>query len=282
MVEISMATQGIKLDGVSNARQLGGYICHDGRRIKQNVLLRTGELCGLTPEGAKVLAEQYGVKYIIDFRMESERTEAADKSVSGAENTWISVMEMSDYSVDIQKVLRAAVELKMDRTQAMLENAKAGFMTKMYDDILLTDRAKCGYSQFFRILLNQEDGAVLWHCSAGKDRAGLASALLLYALDADEEIIVADYMLSSEVYREKAESMAAFVAANHLGAEAARDAIAMVNVFPEYLKRTFDGIKDKYGSVHSYLNNALGVSDIDINRRRENTSRLISNLPSQL
>lgn len=57
----------------------------------------------------------------------------------------------------------------------------------MYDGILLTERAKRGYSRFFRILLRQEDGAVLRHCSAGKDRAGLASALLLYALGADNE-----------------------------------------------------------------------------------------------
>lgn len=204
MFGISMATQGLELDGISNARQLGNYICQDGRRVKQSILLRTGKLCELALEGARVLAEQYKVKNIIDFRMESERAAAADKKVPGAENTWISVMEMSDYGAEIQEVFRAAVELKMDRTQAMLENAKAGFVAKMYDSILLTKRAKCGYSQFFRILLSQEKGAVLWHCSAGKDRAGLASALLLYALGADEETIMADYMLSSESYREKA------------------------------------------------------------------------------
>lgn len=178
-------------------------------------------------------------------------------------------MEMSDYGADIQEVLRAAVELKMDRTQAMLENAKAGFVAKMYDGILLTDRAKHGYSQFFRILLNQEDGAVLWHCSAGKDRAGLASTLLLYALGTDEETIVADYMLSSESYQEKAQFMAAFATANNLDEEASRDAVAMVSVFPEYLNRAVNAIKDKYGSIHSYLNNALGVSDKDMERLRD-------------
>ena len=269
MFEISMTTQGLELDGVSNARQLGGYICQDGRRIKQNVLLRTGELCELTPKGAKELAEQYKVKNIIDFRMESERAEAADKEVPGAENIWISVMEMSDFGAEIQDVLRAAVELKMDRTQAMIENAKVGFVAKMYDGILLTDRAKCGYSQFFRILLNQEEGAVLWHCSAGKDRAGLASALLLYTLGADEETIVADYMLSSEAYREKAEFMATFATANSLDKEAAWDAIAMVSVFPEYLNRAIDAIKGRYGSVYEYLNNALKVSDKDMDKLRE-------------
>lgn len=65
------------------------------------------------------LAEQYEVKNIIDFRMESERAGAADKEVPRAENIWISVMEMSDYGAEIQDVLRAAVELKIDRTQAM-------------------------------------------------------------------------------------------------------------------------------------------------------------------
>lgn len=269
MCEISMATQGIKLEGVSNARQLGGYICQDGRRIKQNVLLRTGELHKLSPEGAKTLAEQYKVKNIIDLRMKSERVGMADKEVPGAKNTWISVMEISDYCEEIQEILRAAVELEVDRTQAMLESAKAGFVAKMYDSVLLTSRAQYGYSQFFRILLNQEDGAVLWHCSAGKDRAGLASALLLYALGADEETIVADYMLSSEAYQEKVDFMAAFVDANNLDKEAARDAVAMVGVFPEYLKRVFDAIKGKYGSVHGYLNNALYVSDKDMARLRD-------------
>lgn len=269
MVGISMATQGVELGGVANARQLGGYRCQDGRKIKQNVLLRTGELCELAPEGAKILTERYKVKSIVDFRMEAERSGAADKEVPGAENTWISVMEMSDYAAEIQEVLRAAVELKMDRAQAMLENAKAGFVSKMYDGILLTERAKRGYSQFFGILLRQEDSAILWHCSAGKDRAGLASALLLYALGADEETIIADYMLSGEAYREKAEFMKSFAVANNLNKETAREAVAMVSVFPEYLKRAFDAVKNEYGSVSSYLENALGVSDSDMEGLRD-------------
>lgn len=109
----------------------------------------------------------------------------------------------------------------------------------------------------------------MWHCSAGKDRAGIAPALLLYALGADEETIVADYMLSSEAYREKVESMTAFAAANNLDEEAARDAIAMVSVFPEYLKRALDAVKNEYGPVYSYLNNASGVSDKDMERLRD-------------
>ena len=119
------------------------------------------------------------------------------------------------------------------------------------------------------ILLNQENGAVLWHCSAGKDRAGMASALLLYALGADEETIEADYMLSGEAYQEKVEFMTAFAAANNLDKEATRDAIAMVSVLPEYLQRAFDAIKDEYGSVHRYLNDGLGVSDKDMEKLRD-------------
>lgn len=232
------------------------------------MFLRTGELCKLTPEGAKVLAEQYKVKNIIDFRMGAEREGAADQEVPGAENTWISVMELSDYGAEIQEVLRAAVELKLDRTQAMLENAKVGFVAHMHDGILLTERARRGYAQFFKILLGQEKGAVLWHCSAGKDRAGLASALLLFALGADKETVMADYMLSSEAYRENAEFMAALAGDNNLDEEATRDVIAMVSVFPEYLIRAFDSIKARYGSAHGYLNNALGVSDKAMERLR--------------
>lgn len=63
--------------------------------------------------------------------------------------------------------------------------------------------------------------------------------------------------------------MAAFAGANNLDEEAARDVVAMVSVFPEYLKRAFDAIKDEYSSVHNYLNNALNVSDKDMERLRD-------------
>lgn len=63
----------------------------------------------------------------------------------------------------------------MDRAQAMLENAKAGFVAQMYDRILLTERAKHGYALFFKILLTQEEGAVFMAllCRKGQSRPGI-------------------------------------------------------------------------------------------------------------
>ena len=60
---------------------------------------------------------------------------------------------------------------------------------------LLGDEAVKAYKQFFDILLDQEEGAILWHCSEGKDRTGLASLLILHALGVPPETIMEDYLL---------------------------------------------------------------------------------------
>ena len=74
--------------------------------------------------------------------------------------------------------------------------------THMYDKIFFEEESQDVYRRFFADLMtvDPEDGAVLWHCTQGKDRAGSASAMLLAALGADRELIMADFCLSKDYY----------------------------------------------------------------------------------
>ena len=67
-----------------------------------------------------------------------------------------------------------------NESRKLAEYAKTGQLSTLYTDILLSSQSQKGFSQFFNILLNNTEGAVLWHCSYGKDRTGLAAALLCW------------------------------------------------------------------------------------------------------
>ena len=267
--EISKENQTIDLDNVVNARQLGGYLCKDGRRIKDQLLLRTSQLSDISDETVKSLSEKYHVKHMIDFRMDSEKEGKPDRMIDGIQYTHISVFEPDLYDEALRNKLGKIVRSEDDEFQKMIQCAKLGVNFKMYHDILLSERAQKGYSQFFDILLNQGDGAVLWHCTYGKDRTGIASALLLYALGADEDTIRQDYVLSNEYYQNKIDELTRKAEEMDCDENVLKEIKASAGVNEEYLESTFNSVKEEYGSIHDYLNHQLGVSDEDMKKLQD-------------
>lgn len=266
--EVALENQSITLTGVKNARQLGGYFTTDGRRIKDNVLLRTGALDALSDETVARLSEQYQVKNVIDFRMEMEREQDPDREIPGATNTWISVYELDKNDPQIRQMLQTMEELGDNDLLKTIEYAKSGLLSELYTSILLSESGRKGFAQFFDILLAQKEGAVLWHCTYGKDRTGLAAVLLLYALGVDMDTIIADFALSNQVYQKQIEQMQQAVTAAGYEGEIAEDAGAMAGVNVTYLQRALDAVTETYGSLQNYLRDALGVSDEDIEQLR--------------
>ncbi|MFM2325993.1 MAG: hypothetical protein RIR31_195, partial [Bacteroidota bacterium] len=115
------------------------------------------------------------------------------------------------------------------------------------------------YKPVFETLLNNNsDSAVLFHCTAGKDRTGICTALILYALNVDENIIMQDY-LASNYYRqadnERMKKM--LVDTYHMKEEVVE---GMMSVKESYLQSTFDAIKNKYGSINNFLKTEMGLT----------------------
>lgn len=257
----------LQVGEMKNARQLGGYIGVDGRQVKDGLLLRTEELDGLSDADAAALAEQYGVSNVVDFRMGYERDLAPDREIPGAVNEWISVYEvdMSDPEMVamMERIAKAENEL-----QKSAEYAKTGKLATLYTEILLSERGQQGYARFFEILLNAE-GAVLWHCTYGKDRTGVAAALILYALGVDEATIMEDFLLTNEVNAEKIAKLEAALKAYGYEDAVIAEAQAMAGVKGEYLAAAFEAVKQEYGSISDYIRNQLGVSDEALQQLRD-------------
>ena len=252
--KIELKNQQIGLSSVHNARQLGGYKIGN-QRIKDNLLLRSAKLSGLSEEDSILLGEKYKVHCIYDFRGKEESLSAPDiipgkarylslaLSFTGDEND--TDIKFEDEEQLIGMLLQYA---EHPSVQAMCTN--------MYDIIFFDESSQEVYRKFFADLLavNPKDGAVLWHCTQGKDRAGSASAMLLAALGANRELIMADFILSKDYYDPIASKIKAET-------ETQKTVInTLISANPEIFEATLDKVDEKYGSFRNYLTECIGVT----------------------
>lgn len=269
-----MVKNAIELPGVKNARELGGFAV-DGGRIKKGVLLRTGTL-GKAPETVERLEKVFQVRTIIDFRMSMEREASPDPDVQGAESIHLPVIEYEDY---IQKLgdpqlAKRYMSRQMEREEMIEIACQHGLIgPEVYPLFLLGERGIKAYKSFFEILLKNdpEEGAVLWHCTDGKDRTGLASALLLVALGASRETIFEDYLLTNVYNAKVIEPIRSTL--KELGTVPDKiDAMVFASggAIEGYLIRAFEAMEERYNGPEGYLTNALGLTEEDLlNLRRK-------------
>lgn len=251
---IELNKQQIGITSIHNARQLGGYRIGD-KHIKDGLLLRTARLSGLSAEDSTLLADRYRVQCIYDFRGQEESMTAPDVIPGDSRymNLSISLDEGGDRSA-----FKADSEAEM--IGMLLKYADNPMIqdlcAHMYDKILFEESSQEVYRRFFAdlVTVNPEEGAVLWHCTQGKDRAGCASALLLSALGAERGLIMADFNLSKEYYDP-------YVATINIENETQSHVInTLISVNPVVFEEALDKIDERYGSLRNYLTECIGVT----------------------
>jgi protein-tyrosine phosphatase len=235
----------IALEGAQNFRDIGGYRTANGRRVKWGMIFRSADLSKLTGSDLKSL-NGLGIQTVYDLRSTGERRTAPDAFKGGSATV---SLEYDNNSQAIQAALRS------NPTPELLRSA---FRTT-YPTLLVTLQPE--YHQLFDGLLEGK-GATLYHCSAGKDRTGIATALILSALGVPRETIIADFLMSNRYYHPAAN-------ASPMGALAPELSAVLQGVDESYLRTTFDVIDAQYGSVEGYFERALGVDKAKIARLRK-------------
>lgn len=264
--------QKMEVAGVRNARDLGGYRTQDGRTVKRGLLLRTGELGEATPEELKQLIENYHVSHVIDLRSSSEIASNLEPVLSGVTQHALKIMDeerMKKRYASVKDVLSDPQADQITRIQACIESGLVS--DQMYVEYLQDEQGKESYREFFRILLdNEPDQAVLWHCTNGKDRTGVAAMLVLSALNVDEETIMADYMLTNEFFADELSAMRSNFESVVQDEKLLDDMlVATRGVSERYMRNVMTYLKDNYGSVVEYLKTEIGLSDDDLAKLKE-------------
>jgi len=263
---VTQESQTIGLTGVGNARQLGGYVTTDEKKIKDGVLLRTGKLSGAANEDIIVLTEKYHLAKIIDLRTTAEIEAAPDPVIDGISEENIRIIdETSPTYLKAMSVVRT--EDPVSDAITMVENGTIS--DTMYSELVTNTYGQNGYHEFFGKLLAHEDGAFLFHCNGGKDRTGVAAVLLLSALGVDRDTIMEDFALSNDFYEKNIDYMVSETEKRTDNATTIEGINAEIGADSVYMEKMFDAIDEKYGSMDTFLKEAIGLTDTDMTKLRE-------------
>lgn len=263
-----LKAQLLNLSSILNARQLGGYCNADGKRIKSNLLIRSGTLHYATAEDLDKLINVYGLSTIIDLRDCDEIKNHPDPQLPNVKYYSLSVMgEDSANKLAIVEIYR---QYPNDLGRAYVEMVRKGALAyDMYTSFFDSIESLNAFRKFFDILLLVEQGTILWHCTGGKDRTGLATVMLLAILGIDDEIILKDFALINEINRKKINYIRA-EASKYTADEAELKQIeALAGVFPPYMQKVFDRAKAESGSILSFIQEKLGLTNQEIICLRE-------------
>ena len=267
---VTMENQTLGLQAILNARQLGGYKTADGRTVRRDILLRTGALGMGTPGDLTKLTDTYHLKTVIDFRTTPEITASPDPDLPGVDHHILHVIDETVDSDASAAMLQVYANFKDDPGRALLELFRMRDPAQaLYTEFLSSDVAMTGYRRFFDLLLTHEDGAILWHCTGGKDRTGIASILFLSILGVDRKTTMADFALTNDFSRRRMDYMRK-EAAKYTDDPAELDGVAhMVGVDPAKMEVLFDLAEAECGSMCAFVQKRFALTDDEITVLRD-------------
>lgn len=246
----------VTLQGLPNTRDLGGLPAADGRRIARRRLIRSGALHHATETDLRQLESMHGMERVVDFRTDAERQKEPDPKDKLAGVVFYDLPVFQEGALGITHEGDLAEDARALRK---FGGNPFEMIRQLYPECLLGEAGMRAYGSFFQVLLGAQAGATLWHCTEGKDRAGLGAILVEYALGVPPEAIRADYLATNLFVRTWAEKMLDALARHHVleGADADVDALFYAQM--EYYETAFDAVRKEFGSVEGYLRDGLGV-----------------------
>jgi protein-tyrosine phosphatase len=247
----------LQVEGVANFRDVGGYKTVDGKRVRRGLVFRSGALVHLTDAGLQTLSE-LGIKLVCDLRGADELLDEPDRLPTSPAPEYLHLP-------------LAVQDDRRQRLRALLFNPKAvaPMLPEMYTGTIIDGNARI-YGDVLRRLSDPANLPTLIHCTAGKDRTGVAIALLLLALGVPDEVVVADYSLSNLYFDN-------FFAYGKRMVEPIRwmgirpeDLQPFFMADPETMRTSITHIRTKYGSIENYLRDAAGLDDAVLARLKAN------------
>ena len=244
--------------GGNNFRELGGYPADEGKHVKWGQIYRGIPTGKLTGEADRRLLDSLGLRLILDLRSSGEAKKEPDYVPDGARLVQICGLcaedgvEIAFAPGDIEKLMQTAEEGE-------------SISQRLYRRMLTGNKA---FKELFRALEAGET-PILFHCSAGKDRTGVAAMLILLALGASDEVICADFEQTNACRKAEIDAVLAEHAAEIAADPACRVRYyAMAGVDPAAAPFVLDTIRRKFGSAENYLETEYGLTPARLMRLR--------------
>lgn len=236
----------VKMEGAVNFRDIGAYKTQDGKTVKLGKIYRSADISKLTDNDMKVMETKH-IHTVIDFRGTIESAIAPDRLLPNTDYTLCPAG--SDSIPDAKQIVNLLKE--------------GDFLMTMYNSKSVKYYG-ARYKPLFQKLLTlaDTDSSILYHCTGGRDRTGMATALVLYSLNVQMDIIEADFVASNIYLKNFNEKMYSQMSDSFgINKQEIEDKFKLR---PQLLQSFFTSIIKQYGSIENFMQEELGVGSKEI------------------
>ncbi|MCQ4207118.1 tyrosine-protein phosphatase [Streptomyces longispororuber] len=245
---------------VANLRDLGGTPLADGGRVRPGLVFRSGQLDRLDPAADPAFAA-LGIRTILDLRTDAERAARPDRTPDGVRALAADALADKLAQAGVAPAAAQLKEVLADpvRAERQLGGGKAeALFADTYRSLVSSGSARAAYRTLLLELAAPDAGPLLFHCTAGKDRTGWGTTVILTLLGADDATVEAEYLaVNAAVRRSFAPLVEGFTAQ---GGDP-DIALSVIGVVPGYLGAALEEVATRYGGVETYVREGLGVPD---------------------
>ena len=251
---IHTAERVLPLEGPANFRDLGGYETADGRRLAWSTVYRADGLDRLTGRDSETLYD-LGIKLLCDLRTDAEVEARPDPMLEG-----IVYCHMPIFAKD-----------PLGRAAAIFNRHRLDVMFKEFYRTAIVDAGAPVLGEVLRLIADPANLPLVIHCAGGKDRTGVAAALLLHVCGVPRDVIVADYSLTNlSIDKTLSNIRQVFGGTKPPGGLRIEQLYPVLSARPELIEQALTHIDASYGSIDQYLRGPAGLSDRDAEAIRVN------------
>ena len=248
----------LKINSVANFRDVA-----IGSKMKTNLLFRCAKLSTLNQEDI-INLEKLNPYAIIDFRDPKEINKAPDNLSEILLNKYISL------PISASTLGRMVIQKKIDGDNVRTYEKVMEESYKLY-----INNHKHVWKEFIKILLNSDNNPVIFHCSAGKDRTGIASFIIQRILNSSMELIYKNYLLSNKLLTTKAATAEQTTTSSSDNLQVTKTMLSTLGkVKKTYLFSAINEIESKYQTLESYIMKELHFDRNDIAKLKKQYTNL--------
>ena len=254
----------LPFEKLHNIRDLGGMSAADGRRIVSGKLVRCGNLSGLSESDKALFARLADT--VVDFRSDGEREEKPDADIPGIHYHHIPILDSLTAGITREKSADQDIFSKLG---AEPDKARQ-YMCDMYHAFAKSDYAAAQYARFLRLLMQPRKKALVWHCTAGKDRAGVGAVIVEEILGVKREDIIRDYLMTNQYLQEDILFLTEFIKSQTTADNIMKDEALwfLLGAEQDYIEEYYHTIDCTYGSFDLFLRDGLNLTSKDMDTLR--------------
>ncbi len=258
----------LKFNSLKNARDFSDLVTIDGKRIKPRAVIRSASLYKLSKSDMKTLLSRYNLKKVIDLRSPPEKEKKPEAIIDGVE--FVEIPYFNEDTLALTSGMGSDVRSAMKRaenTEELIDIVPD--LATVYPLMVSSDFSVSQLSKALKIIMNNREGSVIFHCTAGKDRTGITSAILLKLLGVSDEYVMEDYLYTNKSFTKKAKFLS-FLCRIFMRSKVLADKVFKVFLADKvYFNAFFDEVNKRFGSFEAFVSDGLCLSENEIESFKE-------------